>query len=175
MTQLLNMPASTLAQAVLRPRAGAKVSCYWCRKLLRACDGQRTVAQVAELLHLPLQVCLKLMKRAHQQGWAELSVPQVWMPEVSVPEASGLEVSGPDESLPGESVAAPLWDGLLAALGPAGEDLLSRAAQMSRCQPRAVPLQEAANFLIGVELLLPESRRDELVPVLDRLRNQYAV
>ena len=92
MTQLLNMPPSALAQAVLRPRAGADVSCYWCRKLLRACDGKRTVTQVAELLHLPLQVCLKLTSRAHQEGWAELS------------------------ALPEESRhAAPLWDGLLEA------------------------------------------------------------
>ncbi|UTA51675.1 hypothetical protein MSS93_05525 [Deinococcus radiodurans] len=45
---------------------------------------------------------------------------------------------------------------------------------MSRCEPRAIPLQEAANFLIGVELLLPENLRDELVPLLDRLRGQYA-
>lgn len=151
MTQLLNMPPSALAQAVLRPRAGADVSCYWCRKLLRACDGKRTVTQVAELLHLPLQVCLKLTSRAHQEGWAELS------------------------ALPEESRhAAPLWDGLLEALGPSGEDLLDRAARMSRCQPRAVPLHETANFLIGVELLLPESRRVELVPLLDRLRDQYA-
>ena len=154
MTHLLNMPTSALAQAVLRPHPGANVSCYWCKKLLRACDGERTVAQVAELLHLPLQICLKLMKRAHQQGWAELSV---------------------QDAVPGRaSDAVPLWDGLLEALGPSGEEVLTRAAQMSRCQPRDIPLQEASNFLIGVELLLPEARRDELVPLLDQLREQYA-
>ncbi|WP_278912437.1 hypothetical protein [Deinococcus wulumuqiensis] len=157
MTQLLtaSAPTSALAQAVLRPHPGANVSCYWCRKLLRACDGERTVAQVAELLHLPLQICLKLVKRAHQQGWAELSVQAPALPTES-------------------GYTAPLWDSLLEVLGPGGEALLIRAASMSRCQPRAVPVHQAANFLIGVELLLPESRRGQLVPLLDRLRDQYA-
>lgn len=152
-TQLLTapVPTSTLAHVVLRPRPGAGVTCYWCKKLLRACDGVRTVEQVAELLHLPLQVCLKLTRRAYQQGWADLSMREL----------------APNEP-------APLWDCLLEALGPDGEGLLTRAAQMSRCEPRAIPLQQAANFLIGVELLLPENLRDELVPLLDRLRGQYA-
>ena len=152
MTQLLTTPTSTLAQAVLRPRTGASVSCYWCKKLLRACDGERTVAEVARLLHLPLPVSLKLAQRAQQQGWADLLV--------------------------GEQAAdgsATLWDSLLAALGPDGEGVLARAAGMSRCRPGEIPLHESANFLIGVELLLPEDRRGELVPLLDRLRGQYAL
>lgn len=54
--------------AVFLPVSGKEVSCYWCRKVLQACDGKRTLAEVGELLHLPFAVCRKLMDRALHEG-----------------------------------------------------------------------------------------------------------
>lgn len=133
--------------AVFLPVSGKEVFCYWCRKVLQACDGKRTLAEVGELLHLPFAVCRKLMDRALHKGWAEARAEQV-----------------------------SLWTQMLTALGDGedGEALLRQAAQMSRCQPGQIPTQEVGHFLIALELLLPEAQRVGVIPTLDRLREQYA-
>ena len=150
MTSPSSFTAASLAQTVLRPRVSANVSCYWCRKILKLCNGERTVAQVAEALHLPLPVCVKLVDRAHRQGWADVQT----------------HTFAGQESL---------WDTVLEQLGRAREALLHRAAEMNRFAPRAVPVHELDNFLIAVELLLPDREREYLVPALDRVRAQYAI
>ena len=134
--------------AVFLPVSGKEVSCYWCRKVLQACDGKRTLAEVGELLHLPFAVCRKLMDRALHKGWAEARAGQV-----------------------------SLWTQMLTALGDGeyGEALLRQAAQMSRCQPGQIPPREVGHFLIAVELLLPDEQRGRLTPLLDRMREQYAL
>lgn len=133
-------------QAVFVASRNAEVTCYWCNKVLQACDGRRTLVQVSELLHLPLAVCLKVAGRAQERGWIKVKAPG----------------------------QVTLWKTLLATLGEDGEALLRQAAQMSRCEPGQIPTQEVGHFLIALELLLPEAQRVGVIPTLDRLHEQYA-
>lgn len=141
-----NLPAITPQMVFAAVSDAQQASCYWCRKLMKVYNGERTLLQVAELLHLPVSTCMRLTRRAYQEGWI-------------APTAR-------------ESQKA-LWNVLLDTLGEGSEDVLKQAAYMSRCEPGAISCAEAGSFLIAVELLLPESQRPTFTPLLDVLRLEY--
>lgn len=141
------------AETVVRSRASTDMTCYWCRKLLSACNGQRGLGEVADLLHLPLGVCIKLAQKALSRGWLEVLPRTMTRPNAA---------------------PSPCWQELEHLLGPGNAPLLSRAASMNRCPERQIPTHEVGNFLIAVELLLPETERHQMLPRLDSLRQRYA-
>lgn len=151
----MTQPASSVAHsAAITPQMvfasvsdAQQASCYWCRKLIKVYNGERTLLQAAELLHLPVSTCMRLTQKAYQEGWIE--------PTARVPQK-------------------PLWNVLLDTLGDDSEEVLQKAAQMSRCEPGVISCCKAGSFLIAVELLLPEPQRPTFAPLLDVLRVQYA-
>lgn len=144
--------AELTPSTALRCRPDVQVPCYWCRKVLQFCNGERTVAEVAGLSHLPLAVCLRLAARAVAAQWAEFALPPARTPvwEHLEAELTGLAVAQPGE-------------------------LLNRAAAMTRQTAGELSPAQLPSFLIALELLLDEADRDRLLPRLDDMQRHYGV
>lgn len=144
----LNPASFTLPPTTIMLDAAAPdVSCYWCRKIAAICDGQRTLQDLAEILYLPLNIVQKLAQKALDHGW--------------------LTAQGTPSTQ-----ASLFWQQVSAALEN-DQELLEKAAQMTRQRPGDISSGTIPNFLIALELLISDEQRDTVIPRLDDIRQKF--
>ena len=148
---------------ILKSAQGIAVSCPWCQRIMRVCDGTLTLAEIAQKVHLPRKVCEKLVTKAVQENWMQV--------------VNGTDPL-PAHQTPTQPEAGDFWfelnRTLQDSLGNAGVRLLQEAAQMTRLKDKTLTQQEIENFLIALELAATEQERVQLNDQLDDLRSRYA-
>lgn len=135
-------------ETLLRRLTPGPVECHWCTKLLPLLDGRRSLGEVCEHLHLPINVGVKLAQRALNRGWAQ------------VVQAS------PD-------FLDALRDHLHGALGDSGEHLLEQATRMTRLHQDQLTPDDYGHLLIALELAADDRQRGLIQPHLDQLRQRH--
>lgn len=143
------------SQTVLNPASVQSVNCPLCAKIVAACDGRRTLRDIAQSVYLPLAVCQKLVQKALANGWVEFAPAEMVITNTEL-----------------------FWQELEQALGTAmgsqAEQVLAQAARMTGQVPGDVAGEAIPDLLIAVEMHLPETQRFQLVAQLDSLRTRYA-
>lgn len=142
-------------QTIMKVRPDADVSCRLCARVIELCDGQRTLREVAQALHLTQSACVKLVQRSMSRDWLE-----------------------PVEYEENESAASfNYWfvvsEHLVQSIGSEGGRLLYQAAQMMKRTPGTMVEADVEEYLIAVELSADEQQRKVLVPLLDTIREKF--
>lgn len=144
-----------LTHTALLPRHSAWVFCPICASIRRLSDGQRTLAEIAQMLHLPLGMCEFLVRH--------LALPRQWLVRAN-PQHVGHDL-----------LFWPTLQGVMTELlGDQGAAVLQRASLMIRNESGQVPDREINHLLIAVELAAEDRSRSLLAPHLDVMRRQYA-
>lgn len=164
MTAPLSPHHPITGSVVLKSAQSMAVSCPWCQRIMRVCDGTLTLAEIAQKIHLPLKVCEKLVMKAVQEHWLEVIAP-----------ADHASLTAPETAGP---IDGNFWfevnQAIQVSLGNAGVRLLQEAALMTRLGAGEITRQEAGHFLIALELAATEHERLQLSGTLDDLRTRYA-
>lgn len=114
---------------------------------MKECDGQRTIAEVGQLLFLPKQTLVKVVNRCIVNSWAE---------------------SGPTDYF------QPFWQALVRQLGEGrAEEVAHHALNTAQRKATDTPqrLIEEAFFAFGLALTPEEA--EKMGPIFDQLREQY--
>lgn len=151
--------APLVASSVVEPMSGVQVNCYWSRRLLKLCDGQRTLEEVARQLDLPLSICLPLVRKSLESGWALLRQVTADAEQQLVHELLWLELRSRTEQV----------------VGLGSEELLRSAAACAG-QPDGVVLPpQFPQLSWALSALVSDEQRPALAEHLEALRRKYEI
>lgn len=142
------------SRTVLIALPDAKITCPISAKIAKLCDGELTLGEVAQRLHLPMLICEKIAHRAISKDWLDV---QLDISAVLAPEHWQV-----------------LQHQVCSVLGDRGVQLLNMAAKMTGLTPGHIPANDLPNYLIAIELSADDEVRETLAPTLDSLRLQLA-
>lgn len=142
---------------VLQRGSNPEVTDRWCRKLVLVCDGEITIEQAFQLLHLPFQTGQRLALRALGQHWLEPVAGQPLHTNAPLLEDFRRDLRGVLGSVPGVDM----------------EGIIERASGMIRLDTDWLSASDISSYLLAVELLLPDQHREQLLSALDRLKMRY--
>lgn len=149
------MPVPFLTpQTIMKVRPNADVSCRLCARVIDLCDGNRTLREVAQTLHLTQSACAKLVQRSISRNWLE--------PAMAV-----------ESTTDGFNYWFVISENLVEGIGAEGEELLHKAARMTKSESGIISETDVEEYLIAIELMADDSQREVLVPILDSLRDKY--
>lgn len=150
--------------SIILQNVGSKsITCYWCRKIASASNGQRSLAEIAEILYLPLPVARKLLLKGLNFGWFVVN-----------PAVAGVAEQTAEQVGQGQGLWQEVQEILSRALGEHSGKLLQDAARMTKQEAGRLSLAGLPHFLIALELLLGEQDRLALLPALDGLRLRHS-
>lgn len=147
-----------VASSVIEPVSGLQVACYWCRRLLKLCDGRRTLEEVAGQLDLPVSICLSLGQKSLEHGWALLRVISVDAEQQLMQELLWTELLNRTQQL----------------VGLGSEELLRSAAACAGQPYGAVLPAQFPHLARALLALVSGEQRPALTEHLEALRRKYA-
>lgn len=153
----MDFPSELSPNLVLRRGPNPEITDRWCRKLVTVCDGEITIEQAFQILHLPFQTGQRLALRALGQRWLEPVEGQTIQTSAPLLEDFHRDLRGVLFTVPGIAVEA----------------VLQRASGMIRLDKDWLSPNDISSYLLAVELLLPDGQREQVLAALDRLKTRY--